>query len=76
MAEQDAMWQALGSLSSRQRAVLVLRIYECLPDEEIAAILGCRPATVRSLAARALAALRTLAATSDLGTTSAREAPS
>ena len=42
----------------RQRAVLVLRYYEDLPDAEIAAVLGCRPGTVRSLASRALADLR------------------
>jgi RNA polymerase sigma factor (sigma-70 family) len=42
----------------QQRAVLVLRYYEGLTDPEIAEVLGCRPATVRSYATRALAALR------------------
>lgn len=56
--EQDAMWQALGSLPERQRAVLVLRYYLDLPDAEIADALGAREGTVRSLAARAFAALR------------------
>jgi RNA polymerase sigma-70 factor (sigma-E family) len=56
--EQDAMWRALGELPVRQRTVLVLRYYEGVPDTEIAAIIGCRRATVRSLAARGLAALR------------------
>ena len=48
----------LLGLPERQRAVIVLRHVADLPDEEIAEILGCRRSTVRSLAARALAALR------------------
>ena len=48
----------LGRLPRQQRAVLVLRYYEDLPDADIAAILDCQPGTVRSLASRALAALR------------------
>jgi RNA polymerase sigma-70 factor (sigma-E family) len=58
--ERDAVWRLLGTLSPRERAVLVLRHYEALPDDEIAALLGCRPATVRSLAARAAARVRAL----------------
>jgi RNA polymerase sigma factor (sigma-70 family) len=58
VAERDTLWQALSVLSSTQRAVLGLRYYEDLPDLEIARVLGCRRATVRSLAARGLAALR------------------
>ena len=38
--------------------MLVLRSYEQLEDREIASILRCRQATVRSLAARGLLALR------------------
>ncbi|SHG30386.1 RNA polymerase sigma-70 factor, sigma-E family [Jatrophihabitans endophyticus] len=45
-------------LPRRQRAVLAMRYFEDLPDDEIAAALGCSRATVRSIAARALAALR------------------
>ena len=59
LAERDALWRALARLPRRQRAVLVLRFYEDLSDAEIAAVLGCAGATVRSLAARALHALRT-----------------
>jgi len=40
--------------------VLVLRYYEDLPDTRIAELMGCRPGTVRSQAARGLAALRPL----------------
>lgn len=57
--ERDAMMQRLNRLPRKQRAALVLRYYEDRTDEEIAEILDCRPATVRSQIARALAALRT-----------------
>lgn len=58
LPRQDALWQALAGLPERQRAVLVLRYYLDLDDGDIAAALDCRPGTVRSLAARAFAALR------------------
>jgi DNA-directed RNA polymerase specialized sigma24 family protein len=61
-ADQAELWVALGALSERQRAVLVLRYYEDLADHEIATLLGCREATVRSLASRGLAAMRPLVA--------------
>lgn len=57
-SDRDAMWRALGTLPARQRAVLVLRYYLDLPDPTIADLLSCRRGTVRSLAARAFAALR------------------
>ncbi len=49
---------ALALLSYRKRAVVVLRYFVDLPDEQIADILGCRPSTVRSLARRALIDLK------------------
>lgn len=55
--ETDAVWAVLRRLPERQRAAVVLRFYEDLPDEEVAALLGCRPATVRSLVHRALSRL-------------------
>ena len=58
VSEQDATWRMLATLPHRQRAVLVLRYYVDLTDDEIARTLGCRVGTVRSLAARAFAALR------------------
>lgn len=58
--ERDALRRALAALPPGQRAVLVLRYLEDMPDDEIAAMLRCRPATVRSQAMRGLAALRPL----------------
>ncbi|WP_105971732.1 SigE family RNA polymerase sigma factor [Streptomyces geranii] len=55
-----ALWAALGRLSKRQRAVVVLRYFEDLPEGEVAALLGCPVGTVRSTAHRALAKLRAL----------------
>ncbi|MEN9506135.1 MAG: hypothetical protein RI958_2061 [Actinomycetota bacterium] len=54
----DEAWQLLRRLPIRQRTVLVLRIHLDLPDEEIAELMRCPEATVRSLAFRGLAALR------------------
>ena len=51
-------FDALSALSKRQRAVVVLRYYSDLPDDEIASLLGCAPATVRVLLHRALTNLR------------------
>jgi RNA polymerase sigma-70 factor (sigma-E family) len=48
----------LRSLPGRQRAVLVLRYLCDLSDDDVAATLGTSASTVRSQAARGLAALR------------------
>lgn len=58
VTEVDAMWRLCASLPRGQRAAVVLRYYEGLPDAEIAAILGCAEGTVRSQIHRALASLR------------------
>lgn len=52
------MLAALEALSERERIAVVLRYYEDLPDEEIAAVLDCSRSTVRSLVHRALPTLR------------------
>lgn len=62
----------LDSLPPRQRAVLVLRFLHDLDDAQIAAEVGCRRATVRSIARRGLAGLRTELARYDLRTAGAR----
>jgi RNA polymerase sigma factor (sigma-70 family) len=54
----DEMWTAISTLPPRQRAVLVLRYYEDLSEQQIADALGCRPGTVKSQASAALASLR------------------
>lgn len=56
--QRDEVWRWLATLSPKQRAVLVLRFYEDLPDHEIATMLAMPETTVRSHAHRALAALR------------------
>lgn len=66
--ERDALWHAMARLPARQRAVLVLRYYLDLADADIALMLGCREGTVRSLAARSFALLRTDASLHDEGT--------
>ena len=53
-----AVRDALAALTPRQRAAVVLRYYEDLPERDIAAALGCRPGTVKSLLARGLRTLK------------------
>jgi RNA polymerase sigma-70 factor (sigma-E family) len=55
---RDELWKGLQRLPIRQRTAIVLRIYEDLPEDRAADILGCRPGTVRSLVSRGLAELR------------------
>lgn len=55
---QEPLLDALATLSERQRVAIVLRYYEDLSEAEIAAALGCRPGTVKSLLHRGLAQLR------------------
>ncbi|MGV9378757.1 SigE family RNA polymerase sigma factor [Nonomuraea sp. NPDC003707] len=52
------LWKELATLPRKQRAVLVLRYYEDLSDQDIAEILGISRGTVRSQAFRALNTLR------------------
>jgi RNA polymerase sigma-70 factor (sigma-E family) len=51
--------QALSALSTRQRAVMVLRYWEDLNEHEIAAVLNCSVGTVKTHARRGLTVLRT-----------------
>jgi RNA polymerase sigma factor (sigma-70 family) len=52
------MWQALALLPPRRRAVVVLRYYEGLSEQQIAAALGIAPGTVKSQCSAALKTLR------------------
>jgi RNA polymerase sigma-70 factor (sigma-E family) len=56
--ERLSVLAALARLPAGQRQVLVLRYWEGLPEAEIARLLGTSPGTVKSRAARAIAALR------------------
>ena len=58
VATRLVLHQAVRRLPAKQRAAVVLRYYEDLPDAEIADILGCSAATVRSQISRALATIR------------------
>ena len=53
-----AVQSALRSLTARQRAVLVLRIFDDLPAAQVAHVLGCAVGTVKSTMAQAAARLR------------------
>jgi RNA polymerase sigma-70 factor (sigma-E family) len=55
---QALLLAALTALPPRQRAVIVLRYWDDLPEAEVATILGCSAGTVKSTASRGLARLR------------------
>jgi RNA polymerase sigma factor (sigma-70 family) len=54
----DELSDALASLHHRYRAVLALKYFCDLADDEVASVLHIRPATVRTRQRRALAQLR------------------
>jgi RNA polymerase sigma factor (sigma-70 family) len=59
-AVRDAVLAALGSLSQRQREVIVLRFYADLSVADTAAAMGASGGTVMSYTSRALVRLRQL----------------
>jgi RNA polymerase sigma-70 factor (sigma-E family) len=54
----DELWNLVLALPSRQRAVIVLRYYEDLSEDQSADLLGCSVSAVKSLATRAMKRLR------------------
>ncbi|MFJ2059592.1 SigE family RNA polymerase sigma factor [Streptomyces sp. NPDC087908] len=56
--QRTALLAALADLTVRQRAVMVLRYWEDLTEQEIASVLHCSIGTVKTHARRGLAALR------------------
>lgn len=65
--------QALAGLPRQQRAVLVLRYCEDLPEAEVAFLLGCSAGAVKTHAHRGLRALR--ASLGDLDSFAVNERP-
>lgn len=62
--DRSLIWPLVCALPGRQRAVIVLRYYEDLSEEQIADALGCAAGTVKSQSSAAIGALRrALAAT-------------
>jgi RNA polymerase sigma-70 factor (sigma-E family) len=55
---RSELFRVLSEVPPRQRAVLVLRFFESLSIAETAEVLGCSEGTVKSQAARGLAAMR------------------
>lgn len=58
VTDRMLLWQLMTALPQRQRAALVMRYFHDLPDDEIAAALGCRAVTVRSLISRGMGTMR------------------
>ncbi|MBL7502586.1 SigE family RNA polymerase sigma factor [Frankia sp. CNm7] len=58
MTQRDGLIRALRTLPPRQRAIVVLRYVDDLPESDVAAALGCSVGSVRSQASRGLAKLR------------------
>lgn len=56
--ERDLVWRTIVALPPRQRAIIVLRFYEDLAEEQIANLLGISRGTVRSQTAKARASLK------------------
>ena len=58
VAVRLAVRRALGSLTDRQRTVLVLRVFDDLSEAQVAQVLDCAVGTVKATMAHALAKLR------------------
>lgn len=62
VAVRLAVRNALGALTERQRAVVVLRIFDDLSEVQTAQVLDCAVGTIKSTMSQALAKLRDSAA--------------
>ncbi|HTK17247.1 MAG TPA: sigma-70 family RNA polymerase sigma factor [Acidimicrobiia bacterium] len=60
VVERDEVWRALRRLPAGQRRVVVLRYYEDLSEAEVARLLRIKAGTVKSQAAKGLAALQSI----------------
>lgn len=63
LSERMRVLDALRQLPRQQRAVIVLRHYQDMSEQQIADVLGCTAGTVKSTASRATKRLRELLAT-------------
>lgn len=71
--DRDEIARLIDQLPAQQKAAVVMRYVLDEPDDQIAAALGCAPATVRSHLAHARAALRLTVGCAPTGTESGRE---
>ena len=60
VVERDEVWAALRRLPPGQRRVVVLRYYEDLSEADVASMLHVKVGTVKSQAAKGLAALHSM----------------
>jgi RNA polymerase sigma-70 factor (sigma-E family) len=58
IADRELIAAALGVLTPRQRAVIVLRYLQDMSEADTAAVMNCSPGTVKSQTSKALARLR------------------
>lgn len=72
VAVRVAVRSALGRLTDRQRAVVVLRMFDDLSEVQVAQVLGCAVGTVKSTMSQALAKLRDDSRLADLRERQAR----
>lgn len=71
--DRRAMLIALSRLRPRERDAIVMRYYEDLDDQTIAAEIGCKQSTVRSLIHRALPKLKDALDSDDTNPTPAED---
>jgi len=57
--EGMVLWDAIRALPQRQRAAIILRFYEDMPEAEVASVLDMPVGTVKSLVHRGIGRLRT-----------------